>query len=296
MGCDTASACPVDENTRSAWLRAAQSNAATATPAPQPSLECSSDRISQSPVVPSNLPPARRPLSTDREVSSIPRSFSDEQQQQKKQTHTYPATAATTPQTPPKSKPALPANAEQETGPHSSGNWIYPSESQFYHAVLAKNTASSPDALLASISHIVPIHNAVNERAWALIKAKATPSTPAAPCTGPKLHSFHGRGAGALTPRAKWNSWVLGYKTPFDRHDWVIERCDGQKVEYVIDFYEGKSAAGAATTTANTSTKTQRHGAPSPPQANLNFYLDVRPKLNTWEGWRMRIEKGLGVK
>ncbi|RMZ85838.1 hypothetical protein DV737_g409, partial [Chaetothyriales sp. CBS 132003] len=174
--------------------------------------------------------------------------------------------------------PTAPANAEQETGRHSSGNWIYPSESQFYHAVLAKNTASSPDALLASISHIVPIHNAVNERAWSLIKAWEAP--------------FHGRGAGALTPRAKWNSWVLGYKTPFDRHDWVVERCDGQKVEYVIDFYEGKSDLAAAASTATTPPTRQAQANP----ASVNFYLDVRPKLNSWEGWRMRIEKGLGVR
>ncbi|RMZ88345.1 hypothetical protein DV736_g4419, partial [Chaetothyriales sp. CBS 134916] len=195
-------------------------------------------------------------------------------------------------------RPRTPANAEQETGRHSSGNWIYPSESQFYHAVLAKNTASSPDALLASISHIVPIHNAVNERAWSLIKATVVAgnnitATDAASCTGPKLHSFHGRGAGALTPRAKWNSWVLGYKTPFDRHDWVVERCDGQKVEYVIDFYEGKSDPAATATATPTTAPTRQAQATA---ANLNFYLDVRPKLNSWEGWRMRVEKSLGVR
>jgi cytochrome c heme-lyase len=141
---------------------------------------------------------------------------------------------------------------------------------------MSKGTASSPDALLSSISHIIPIHNAVNERAWSLIKTWEGKSS--SKCGGPKLHSFSGRGAGALTPKAKWNSWVLGYQEPFDRHDWVVERCGGEKVEYVIDFYQGKQEEG------------QRL------DGKLNFYLDVRPKLNSLEGWRMRGERMLGYR
>jgi cytochrome c heme-lyase len=79
---------------------------------------------------------------------------------------------------------------------------------------------------------------------------------------------------------------LLGYQKPFDRHDWVVERCDGERVEYVIDFYQGKSSgtdAGAAGLTANA-------GA-----GKLSFYLDVRPKLNTFEGWRMRFRHFTGL-
>lgn len=68
-----------------------------------------------------------------------------------------------------------------------------------------------------------------------------------------------------------------GYQTPFDRHDWVVERCNGEQVEYVIDFYQGKSK-----------------GASGQGESGLNFYLDVRPKLNSWEGWRMRGARFLG--
>ena len=68
-----------------------------------------------------------------------------------------------------------------------------------------------------------------------------------------------------------------GYQAPFDRHDWVVERCGGERVEYVIDFYQGKSK-----------------GTGSPTSSGLNFYLDVRPKLNSWEGWRMRGARFLG--
>lgn len=30
----------------------------------------------------------------------------------------------------------------------------------------------------------------------------------------------------------------LGFKLPFDRHDWVVDRC-GTDVRYIIDFYNG---------------------------------------------------------
>ena len=75
---------------------------------------------------------------------------------------------------------------------------------------------------------------------------------------------------------------MLGYTEPFDRHDWVVERCDGRRVEYVIDFYQGKDSSGGD--------KKERGGE------NLNFYLDVRPKLNSWEGVRARVERGVGLK
>lgn len=70
-----------------------------------------------------------------------------------------------------------------------------------------------------------------------------------------------------MTPTARANT-LLGYAPPFDRHDWVIDRC-GTRVEYVIDFYAGRADA-----------------KPGP-----SFYLDVRPKLNTWEGVKMRAAK-----
>lgn len=30
----------------------------------------------------------------------------------------------------------------------------------------------------------------------------------------------------------------MGYELPFDRHDWIIDRC-GKDVRYVIDYYDG---------------------------------------------------------
>jgi cytochrome c heme-lyase len=77
----------------------------------------------------------------------------------------------------------------------------------------------------------------------------------------------------SLTPRARFNT-LLGYSAPFDRHDWVVDRC-GTQVDYVIDFYAGRDE--------------KKEGK------ELNFYLDVRPKLNSWEGVRMRVLKFWGL-
>ena len=45
-----------------------------------------------------------------------------------------------------------------------------------------------------------------------------------------------------LSPRARVGA-LGGYQLPLDRHDCVLERCGGEKVEYVIEFYQGKSKA-----------------------------------------------------
>mgnify|MGYP002379614640 CR=1 FL=1 len=50
------------------------------------------------------------------------------------------------------------------------------------------------------------------------------------------------------------------YKLPFDRHDWIVDRC-GTEVRYVIDFYQGEVPQGSDA----------HHQAP--PSA---FFLDVR--------------------
>ncbi len=54
----------------------------------------------------------------------------------------------------------------------------------------------------------------------------------------------------------------------------MVDRC-GTKVEYVIDFYAGRPGENG--------------------NGKINFYLDVRPKLNTWEGVKMRAARGLGL-
>ncbi|KAH7389666.1 cytochrome c1 heme lyase [Phaeosphaeria sp. MPI-PUGE-AT-0046c] len=261
---DPAAACPVDHKTREAWLAQARANGSQAThphssntsaplPAPlQPSSQpsttavqtsCDSSALDQSPAVPSSILSSLK-LATDREVSTIPRAQVDHHASSR------------------------PANSERDTGADkSTGNWIYPSEQMFFDAMRRK----SYDPQATDMKAIVPIHNAVNERAWHEIRdwEKGRGSDA---CGGPKLASFSGLST-SLTPRARWKT-LMGYQAPFDRHDWVVDRC-GTKVEYVIDFYAGKEKEGA--------------GA-----KGLSFYLDVRPKLNSLEGWKMRVAKYWG--
>lgn len=135
----------------------------------------------------------------------------------------------------------------------------------FFAAMARKNHEPQP----SDMSVIVPIHNAVNERAWSEILRWEKPFC--AQCPIPKLVSFRGDST-KLSPRARWNV-LLGYQAPFDRHDWLVDRC-GTRVEYVIDFYKGRDESGAE---------------------GLSFYLDVRPKVNTWEGVRMRARGFVGL-
>jgi len=160
---------------------------------------------------------------------------------------------------------ATPLSTERQVSsiPRSSeGNWIYPSEAQFFTAMTRKN--HNPQA--SDMRTVVPIHNAVNERAWAEIM-KWEGGRGGEACGDIKLVNFQGR-PNERSPRARWNM-LLGYSAPFDRHDWIIERC-GVRTRYIIDFYTGNN---------------QRENV-----GNLSFYLDVRPALDNWEGVKMRME------
>ncbi|RJE20104.1 cytochrome C1 heme lyase [Aspergillus sclerotialis] len=279
----SAGACPVDHKTREVWLQQHRPSG----DAPHPHQ--SSTNSSQTEGLPRTK--STRPLSTDREVSNIPRAIDPSKQ--------HPSECPATPSSPYAANAAShgsPSNSEYETGhDKETGNWVYPSERQFFEALMRKgntpNSTSSATELATTVASIIPIHNAVNERAWKEIvtwESQAPTSDPGSKkCGGPKLYSFRGLGVEDqfLSPRARING-LLGYQRPFDRHDWVVERCDGERIEYVIDFYQGRSSggsAGAGGLGANAGS------------GKLNFYLDVRPKLNSWEGWRMRFSRFMGL-
>jgi cytochrome c heme-lyase len=163
---DPADACPVDHKAREAWLQQAKAQNAAATtpqsphtsapaPAPLESSTCDSSQMDQAPAsttkTPASAPTASgilgsiRGLGTQREVSTIPRTVSTE----------------------PAAADQRPANNERDTGADKkTGNWIYPSEQMFFDAM--KRKAYNPEQ--ADMRTIVPIHNAVNERAWKEIK------------------------------------------------------------------------------------------------------------------------------
>ena len=120
-----------------------------------------------------------------------------------------------------------------------------------------------------------------------------------------------------MSPKARLNS-LMGYTAPFDRHDWTVVRCDGTEVEYVIDFYTGAAAAEASSSPGGGSAaggggaggagrrtgwdgsqggggkggvKSGRGGGGG---GQLNFYLDVRPKMNSLEGIKMNVGRWVG--
>ncbi|KAI0797850.1 cytochrome c/c1 heme-lyase [Abortiporus biennis] len=98
----------------------------------------------------------------------------------------------------------LPVGRETSSIPRVDGTkWVYPSESQFFAAMARKNH----DPQAKDMKVVVPIHNAVNERAWAeLMKWEAGQG--GEKCGGVKLVSFKGR-PNDRTPRARWKT-LLG--------------------------------------------------------------------------------------
>jgi cytochrome c heme-lyase len=76
-------------------------------------------------------------------------------------------------------------------------NWVYPSEAQFYAAMARKNhDPKAPDMKV-----VVPIHNAVNERAWSHIKDWEA-GRGGEGCGGIRLVSFKGKPR-ELSPKAR---------------------------------------------------------------------------------------------
>lgn len=275
--------CPVDHRSREAWMaqakaaqEAQQITSPSPTTTPQASKPTNSSTGWQWPRIPflssssssttkkssTNTPqssqtqppplgatnPIDTSLGTDRVISTIPRSQS----------------AGAT-------NSACPVNHETETGADAkTGNWVYPSEKMFFDAMKRKG---HDNARPHDMKTVVPIHNAVNERAWKEIREWEKPYASSTCPQGPMLYSFTGLSTN-MSPKARLNT-LLGYTAPFDRHDWVVDRC-GTRVEYVIDFYAGRADAARA------------GGKPT-------FYLDVRPKLNTWEGIKMRASRAVGL-
>ncbi|KAF9107781.1 Cytochrome c1 heme lyase [Mortierella sp. GBA35] len=192
----------------------------------------------------------RSDLATDREVSSIPKAanspdpYGDSQNKNKAGTGSSGSGSGLGAHAPD------PDNDEGEV-------WIYPSEQMFFNAMKRKNWNPREE----DMKFVVPIHNMVNEMAWKHILRweKGMANT----CGGPKLVKFEGKPK-EITPKARIRSW-MGYTLPFDRHDWVVDRC-GKQVTYIIDFYSGQPD-------------------PRYPEAP-SFYLDVRPKLTAEGAWQ----------
>ncbi|KAJ8984801.1 hypothetical protein NQ317_003716 [Molorchus minor] len=143
--------------------------------------------------------------------------------------------------------------------------WVYPSPQMFWNAMLKKGWKwKSDDLKQKDMDAIIKIHNANNEHAWQeVLKWEALH---AKECMDPRLKSFGGK-ASDYSPRARIR-WLMGYELPFDRHDWIVDRC-GKEVRYIIDYYDGGTV-----------------------DDKFKFaLLDVRPAMDSFENvWdRMRV-------
>lgn len=114
--------------------------------------------------------------------------------------------------------------------PSVHGAWAYPSEAQFNTIVQRKGHRVSE----SDIPVVVAIHNSVNEETWRqiMVYEKLHKNS----CANPKLIRFVGRPT-ERSPKSQLFE-ALGFTTPFDRHDWIIDRC-GTTIRYIIDFYDG---------------------------------------------------------
>ncbi|GHJ86384.1 hypothetical protein NliqN6_2786 [Naganishia liquefaciens] len=310
--------CPVDHSTRAAWLQANQgaspfhppsdatsAPASTSTASIQTFVKTAANTTQDSSATTSSSPPPPPPqdpsylssllsrLSNKRQVSSIPRyeststpTFSPNGEQtvtSSTASSSVPAPAHAA------QSPAAAAAAAADDDDSDETHWVYPSEQQFFLAMMRKHAAKMYNADMPppkpeDMKTIVPIHNAVNERAWSELM-KWEQGQGGEKCGGVRLVSFKGRPRDR-TPKA-WLNVALGYTAPFDRHDWVINRC-GQEIRYVIDFYSGRAPQAGAAAGSNPA------GLPPKDAGNLSFYLDVRPAVDSWEGVRLRASKLFG--
>lgn len=247
----SASACPVDHETRQKWQEQTcpvdhETQAAYLEQAKAARAESGAQAADG------------QPLSLEREVSSIPRFYMEG------------------------ADPVESEHTASEAVEERDNKWVYPSPNQFYNAVRRKNH----DAKAEDMNVVVPIHNAVNEEAWRMIRDwESKWNTPDAPA--PQLVNFVGR------PRDfTWRAWMrnlAGYQLPFDRHDWVVVRPSDEEnappkmMRYIIDFYAGRNQAASSSSDAMAKT--------ADPKGRVSFYLDVRPAPDTVEGIAMRLHR-----
>lgn len=209
------------------------------------------------------LPSEALGLSTERQISSIPRSTTDEKEEESAITFTT----------------------------HSAHpRWVYPSEQMFYAALHRKgNAPSDPES---TIPTILAIHNYLNETVWRELMTKWESNYLTACATGqqPRLKRFAGR-PGVWSPRAFLAYiWSFGKVKPFDRHDWIVERCGGHEVRYVIDYY---GADDEEKEEASKVTKKVPDGRipinSQEKEESAVFYVDIRPALDSFQAFRDRL-------
>jgi cytochrome c heme-lyase len=122
---------------------------------------------------------------------------------------------------PPTTSTKLPTERETSSIPRSNGEkWAYPSQAQFYAAMERKKHNPQEQDMKV----LVPIHNAVNERAWSEVMSWES-GQGGDKCGGVKLVSFKGR-PGERSLRARWKI-LLGYVLRNSLFMLCVDSCRG---------------------------------------------------------------------
>jgi len=158
--------------------------------------------------------------------------------------------------------------------------WVYPSEQMFYNSL--KRKGKGADVKEDDVSMMVAIHNNMNERTWRdLLVWERMHSHE---CGDPRLLRFTGR-PDELSPKARLRM-LTGQSEPFDRHDWVVDRC-GREVRYIIDYYHDD-------TLPIDQTAPRQHDM----NAKTQIWVDVRPALDSpgalWDRLRLTAMQAMG--
>lgn len=162
----------------------------------------------------------------------------------------------------------------------TDGTWTYPSPQMFYNALARKQKAD--DVEENDVDAVVQVHNAINEASWAKLlewEMRHCQGEGSSCPSGPKLSRFYGK-EDQLSPKARIMHYVFGKQLPFDRHDWIIDRC-GKEVRYVIDYYHTEPKPGEDSQTTDQSS------------VLAQFEIDVRPALDSFEALTDRIMMSL---
>lgn len=122
----------------------------------------------------------------------------------------------------------------RQNNDNSQDKWQYPSQRMFYNALQRKGKGVEKEG----IEGMLMIHNAINEKVWEELCDLEGILNPS-PCK-PSLVKFQGK-PNQLSPTAFFHSKIRGGHPPFDRHDWIIDRCGKGKRRYVIDYYGGST-------------------------------------------------------
>jgi len=157
--------------------------------------------------------------------------------------------------------PELPSQGEEvptgkipSTGRGNSSdglNWLNPSPNQLYRALRRNEKPIEPEDA-PMVSHV---HEHVTEFTWASIMEYE--NLHMSQCKTSRLSRFYGMD-GIYSHKAKILSTLGMAPKPFDRHDWIVDRC-GKEIKYIIDYYSYEEV----------DTKTG--------EAEVSYFIDARP-------------------